>query len=206
MAKKKLGEQLLESRLIKAPQLEEALRLQMKTNELLGKILQKMGFVSEEEVARALAEQMAMPFVTEKDLEACTEFVCPLPLDLRLKRKVFPLSSESGRLRLAMANPFDWRTVDEAAFTTGMKIIPVLATESAIMNVLERQAGPSAGSRDILHGPDAPLRARPEEETRDEPLHSPEAAALLAEALAKIREGLAVIEDVIARYPPPDAR
>jgi hypothetical protein len=206
LAKKKLGEQLLDSRLIQAPQLEEALRLQIKTNELLGKILQKMGFVSEEEVARALAEQMAMPFVTEAELEACRDFVCALPLDLRLRRKIFPLDSENGRLRLAMANPFDWRTVDEAAFTTGLKIVPVLASESAIMNVLERQAGPSAGLRDFLHGPEATAKPEDAPGPRNVPAPSEAPAALLAEALAKIREGLAVIEDVIARYPPPGTR
>ena len=225
MSKKKLGEHLIEARLIKEPQLEEALRLQLKTNELLGKILQKLGFVSEEEVARALAEQLSMPFAAVEELEASRENITMFPLDLASKRKIFPLSSENGRLRLAMANPFDWQTVDEAAFMTGLKIIPVLATESAIMNVLGRHAAPSRGLVDTLPGRDTAAGAEnapaarsgepphyesvemmahrvPDGSSADAPLPSGDLAALLADALAKIKEGLAVLEGAISKIPP----
>jgi hypothetical protein len=225
VSKKKLGEHLIDSRLIKEPQLEEALRLQLKTNELLGKILQRLGFVSEEEVARALAEQLSMPFAAVEELEASRENIKAFPLELALKRKIFPLSSEGGRLRLAMANPFDWQTVDEAAFTTGLKIVPVLATESAITSVLGRISAPSRGLDDTLPGRDAAAGAETAPDARSgEPAHfesiemmarhvsdasSPDAslpagdlAALLADALAKIKEGLAVLEGAISKIPP----
>jgi hypothetical protein len=225
LSKKKLGEHLIESRLIKEPQLEEALRLQLKTNELLGKILQKLGFVSEEEVARALAEQLAMPFAAIEELDACQENINAFPLELALKRKIFPLGTEGGRLRLAMANPFDWQTVDEAAFTTGHKIVPVLATESAIMSVLRRYAGPSrgldgvpsergpGGEAEQPQGPQSagsdrfePIEIRahhvPEGVSAGDPLPPNDPARLLADAVSKIKEGLAALESAISKIPP----
>jgi hypothetical protein len=211
LPKKKLGEHLIESHLIKEPQLEEALRLQLKTNELLGKILQKLGFVSEEQVARALAEQLAMPFAAIEELDACRENIKTFPLELALKRKIFPLGEEGGRLRLAMANPFDWQTVDEIAFTTGHKIVPVLATESAIMSVLDRHCGSSRGLDGAPSGLDPggaiePLDIRTlrssDSVSADRALGPNELAGLLAGALAKIREGLADIEEALSRIPP----
>ncbi len=143
MVKKKLGEYLLSSRLIQEPQLEAALRLQIKTNELLGKVLQSLGFVSEEDVAKALAEQLSMPFASAAELEASWESIMLIPWELAKKRMIFPLKGDNGRMKLAMANPFDWQAVDEVAFTTGQRVIPVLATESSILNALEKHSGSS---------------------------------------------------------------
>jgi len=148
--KRKLGEHLLASQLIKAPQLEEALRLQLKTNELLGKILQNLGFVSEEEVAKALAEQLSMPFASAAELEASWECMKLIPWELARKRLIFPLKGDDGRMKLAMANPFDWQAVDEVAFTTGLKILPVLATESSILNALERHGSSSSVLNSVI--------------------------------------------------------
>ena len=224
MPKKKLGEHLLESHLIDAPQLEEALRLQMKTNELLGKIVQKLGFVTEEDVARALAEQLSMPFAPAEELEAARKNAPRLPQDLALKRKIFPLSSENGRLRLAMANPFDWQTVDEVAFTTGLKVVPVLATESSIRNVLEPQGGPSTGLNGVLAGFDegagrgnvrippigeaesAPSKIEIEHEPDRTPtldsIRRNELVSLLEDAKTRLKEGLAAVEEALSKIPP----
>jgi type IV pilus assembly protein PilB len=138
VGKKKIGQHLLSSRLINVSQLEAALRLQMQTNDLLGKTLRDLGYVSEEGVARALAEQLDMPFATAAEMEASPENLKLIPLELARKRLIFPLKGDHGGLKLAMANPFDWQAVDEVAFTTGLKVIPALATESSILNALEK--------------------------------------------------------------------
>jgi type IV pilus assembly protein PilB len=150
--KKKLGEHLIESGLLRAPQLEEALRLQKETNDLLGKILQSMGLVSEEDVVEVLAKQLAMPIASAEEMKASGAHVKLIPLGLAKKHNVFPLKEENGRLTLAMANPFDWRAADEVSFTTGLKVIPVLATGTAIQKALERQGGSSVGLDNFIRG------------------------------------------------------
>ena len=158
--RKKIGEQLLAAKIIQAPQLEEALTLQAKTNELLGKILQRLGFASEEEVAKALSKQLSVPFVTAAEMESSWDCMKLVPWAMAQKRLIFPMSQTNGVLCLAMANPFDWRTVDEVAFMTSLKVSPVLATESSILNALEKKAETSAViadvNKDISINPDAP--------------------------------------------------
>jgi type IV pilus assembly protein PilB len=157
---KKIGEYLLASKIVQAPQLEEALALQAKTNELLGKILQKLGFASEEEVAKALSKQLSIPFVTAAEMESSWDSMKLVPWAMAQKRVIFPMSQTNGVLCLAMANPFDWRTVDEVAFMTSLKVSPVLATESSILNALEKKPGTSAILADVIKditiNPEAP--------------------------------------------------
>ncbi len=135
---KKLGEFLLAAGQLDPPQLKQALLLQAKTNELLGKILEKLGFVSEDQVAEALSKQLAIPFVNPHELVTTPDILKLIPLDTAEKRVVFPLALKDKKLTLAMANPFDFRIADEISFITGAKVVPVLATESAIRTALEK--------------------------------------------------------------------
>ncbi len=143
--KKKLGEHLIESGAIREPQLKDALLQQEKTKELLGKILLKMGCLGEEDLAKALAAQFSIPIASVEDLEGSWDQMKLIAHDLAKKHNIFPLKEENGRLILAMANPFDWRAADEVSFTTGLKVIPVFATETAIQKALEKQGGSSIG-------------------------------------------------------------
>ena len=146
--KKKIGELLLAAKIIQEPQLREALALQAKTNELLGKILQKLGYASEEDVAKSLSSQLSIPFVTAAELESSWDR--SIPWDMAQKRVIFPMNQVNGAFCLAMANPSDWRTVDEVAFITGLKVLPVLATESAILKALEKKTGTAGGLAKVI--------------------------------------------------------
>ena len=60
----RLGEMLLERKLITTEDLERALELQKERGEKLGKTLVDLGFVAMRDVLAALSDQLGMPLIT----------------------------------------------------------------------------------------------------------------------------------------------
>ena len=60
----RLGEMLIERRLITAEDLERGLELQRERGDKLGKILVDLGFLAGRDMLAALSDQMAVPLVT----------------------------------------------------------------------------------------------------------------------------------------------
>src|SRR5205823_1215578 len=69
MARKRIGELLLERKVITVPQLEEGLALHRQTRQRLGVALIQKGFVTEEQLVQVLSEALSIGTV---DLKATT--------------------------------------------------------------------------------------------------------------------------------------
>ncbi|ACX52817.1 general secretory pathway protein E [Ammonifex degensii KC4] len=135
--KKRLGERLVEEGLITREQLEEALKIQARTGELLGQVLVRMGAISEEDLNRVLGISSS----ATKELQVSPELLKLVPEDLARSRKVFPLKKEGNRLFLLMANPLDITTIDDLRLWTGLEIEPVKAEEREIRALINRHYG-----------------------------------------------------------------
>ena len=137
---KPLGQRLVEAGLINDTQLQSALREQQKTREYLGRILIRLGYVSEEAVAAALSAQARVKYV---DLGQYS----PQPEALQLVQEKFarehhlvPLSYVGKVLVVAMANPLDIITIDEVRRMSKGPVEVVGATQSEVLEALDRLA------------------------------------------------------------------
>lgn len=63
LTKKRLGELLIEEGLLKDKQVDDALKEQKEKGGLLGEVLVKLGYVSEADIARAIARQFGLPYI-----------------------------------------------------------------------------------------------------------------------------------------------
>jgi CheY-like chemotaxis protein len=137
--KKYLGDLLVEAGLITPLTLSRALDRQRGSRKRLGEVLEEMGVITQEELVSALAKQLrlkiAKGFASHSFPETILKYV---PADLAVSRSVFPLKSADGMLAVALPDPFDADTIDFLAKKTAMKIIPVLATRSEIMEAVSR--------------------------------------------------------------------
>jgi type II secretion system protein E len=134
-----LGQILLDHGAIREEALDEALAAQNTSGNALGRSLIANGACSEAQVLKALGEQLDIQFIESiPDLNVEPEAVQIFPAQLALKRQVMPLSLKSGAVELAIADPFRFDVIDEAAFVTGRPIRPVLAPESEIRRLTER--------------------------------------------------------------------
>ena len=107
MGRVRLGECLVRDNKLSARDLEQALVAQQEMGDLLGRVLVRLGLVSEIDVAQALSRQLDIPFVAADDFpELMPEVEGLLPSFLQANH-VFPLALRDGALHVAMATPQD---------------------------------------------------------------------------------------------------
>src|SRR5437763_6876173 len=140
----RLGEMLLERRLISAEDLERALELQKERGDKLGKTLVDLGFIAMRDVLAALSEQLTIPLVTiDGPPAASAETETLAPRFLRQFR-CLPIGREDHTVTLAMADPLDFETLAAVRNCTGLKVNPVLAAEQEILDAIDKYYGDSA--------------------------------------------------------------
>lgn len=142
MARKRIGEVLLERGLITVPQLDAALRRHRPGSERLGATLVALGALSEVQLTATLAEMQGLQVIDLARAEPEWSAVHLLPADFCLRHQLFPvaLRDEPGRriLTVAMADPLDLPALDAVERRTGCKARAVLATGSSIRGAIAR--------------------------------------------------------------------
>ncbi len=133
MPRKKMGEILLEKKLITEQDLDKALLKQKGQKKPLGEILEEMDLVLEEDIAQTLATQFGFPFVKKiARFKFSRDTLSKVDSDTALTKLIFPLKIEGKSLYLAMANPLDMPVQSELSFKLGLRIAPCVATPTEI--------------------------------------------------------------------------
>ena len=134
----KLGERLVARKLISSDELEQALELQKERNEKIGKILVDLGFIAQREVMAELSAQLGIPLVTIDAAPATGPELDGLSPRFLRQSKIFPLSFDGSELTLAMADPLDFEVLSSVANSTGLRVLPVLANETELVEAIDR--------------------------------------------------------------------
>jgi type IV pilus assembly protein PilB len=133
----KLGDMLLQSKLISKEQLGSALEYQKAIGGKLGVILVKLNFIRETTLAEFLSDQQKIPIVQIKDRRPDPEVMKLIPREFAEKHEFLPLSRDGEVLTVVTPDPMDYQAIDELAFTTGLKIQTVLATRTEVTKALQ---------------------------------------------------------------------
>src|ERR1700736_5128434 len=140
----RLGEILIERKLISAEDLERALELQKERGDKIGKTMVDLGFVAMRDVLAALSDQLGVPLVSiEGPPAASAETESLSPRFLRQFR-CLPVGRDDHTVTLAMADPLDVETIAAVRNCTGLKINTVLAAEQEILDAIDKYYGESA--------------------------------------------------------------
>jgi hypothetical protein len=138
----RLGELLVNEKLITREHLEEALQAQVIFGGKLGTIMIEMGLLSEKTMTGALKQLLGFPCAQPEDLEDIPRNVIEIiSLELAEKHMVIPVAVSGRKLTLAMADPRDIQAIDEISFRTGYIILPMLSLEVRLYFALERYYG-----------------------------------------------------------------
>ena len=169
----KLGEVLVKANKLTPEQLNLALAEQQKSKEYyLGEILVQQGLSTDEDIASALAELAGVPRVN-LETHPIDPAAALIPGSFSKKHQIVPLSTENGRIQVAMTNPLNIVLLDEIKLITRKEVDVLVATENDIRKAREALYAEGAG---------------------DERTASEKTAASLAEAIKKT-EGLDLAED-----------
>ncbi len=101
----RIGEILIQKKLINWDQLQEALSEQKMTKEYTGTILVRKGFVSDLLLYKALAEQYQVRFVDLARIKINPKAVEKLPKSIAEKYGIMPIELHDDILTLGSANP-----------------------------------------------------------------------------------------------------
>jgi hypothetical protein len=112
---KRLGDLLVSKGLVDADQLAEALVESRQKGDLLGRVLLRRGFVFEEELARTLAEQWGLPFVSLYRIGVDARAVRLVPPDIGLRYAAIPVRFVEGVPQVAFADPSDPEAIEAIA-------------------------------------------------------------------------------------------
>jgi type IV pilus assembly protein PilB len=139
----RLGDLLIKEKVITPEQLEAGLKAQRETGSRLGSVLVKLGFVSEEEVTNFVSRQYGVPAINLSYFEIDPTVAKLIPYETAKRYQVLPLSRVGASLTLAMVDPTNVFAMDDIKFMTGFNIEPVVASEQAILERIEKVYGSS---------------------------------------------------------------
>jgi type IV pilus assembly protein PilB len=137
-ANRRLGDLLVTEGLITQEQLLRALAEQKDGSEKLGSVLVRLGLVKEEPLIGFLSRQYGIPSITLSPLQVESDVLRLVPAAIARKYEVMPLKRTGNTLTLAMADPGNLLALDSVAFMTSLQVLPVVATQGAIRQTIER--------------------------------------------------------------------
>lgn len=138
MARKKLGEMLVEAGVITDQALRMALSEQKRWGGTLGRTLVDMKALSEHELVDALSKQLALPTIDLDHVEIHTTVLDIIPGELAEQYSVVPFAQPMKFLDVAMADPTNLGVIDELRIRTQLNIRPYLAGPKMIERALAK--------------------------------------------------------------------
>jgi type IV pilus assembly protein PilB len=139
----RLGDLLVKEKVITQEQLEQATKLQKDSQTRLASALVKLGFLSDEDVTNFLSRQYGVPAINLSYFEIDPAVVKLIPFETAKRYQILPLSRVGASLTIAMVDPTNVFAMDDIKFMTGFNIEPVVASESSIIEGIDKAYGTS---------------------------------------------------------------
>ena len=127
-----LGDILVKSGLISIQELDLA-RKQKDTNEFLGDFFVRGGLLDESKIIAALQKNLGVDFIDLREIAISQNVARCLPKELCEKSRLIPIKLDGSTLTVAMADPSDIITCDNIGRVTGLRVVPLLAASSQII-------------------------------------------------------------------------
>ncbi len=136
--KLRLGDVLLQQRVISQQQLQQTLELQRQTGKKVGRLLIETGVITEELLANGLARQLRIPYVNLKTFPFRSDVVKLLPESAARRFRALVLEDKGETLLVAMADPLDLFAFDELTRLLKRTIAMAAAPETQLALMFDR--------------------------------------------------------------------
>ncbi|PIU40285.1 MAG: hypothetical protein COT00_02505 [Candidatus Omnitrophica bacterium CG07_land_8_20_14_0_80_50_8] len=135
---KKLGEILIDSKLITQQNLDRGLQVQKEKGGLLGQVLVSLGLVTEEAIAQALTAQYGFPFLPLGGYEIDKNVAKSIPENVAKQYGLVAVDRVGNVLTVAMSNPLNEQAVEDIEMVTHFKIQLFVSTATDINEAIKR--------------------------------------------------------------------
>jgi type IV pilus assembly protein PilB len=124
---------LVRNKLLDEKKVAEAKKASRTSNISVGDALIKLGYVSPELVAKAMAKGQGIEYIKLDGIEVAYEIVTLVPESLAREHGMLAVSDDDGVLKVVMANPDDLEALDKLQFVVNRKIKVAIAPKEAVM-------------------------------------------------------------------------
>ena len=134
----RLGETLVQQKLISQEQLKLALDEQRRSGRKLGRILVENGFVTEDQICEGLARQFNIPYVNLKFVNIPPDIARKLPETQARRHRAIVLEERKNTYLVAMTDPSDLFAYDEIARVLKRDIDLAVVNEALLLQTIDR--------------------------------------------------------------------
>src|SRR3990170_8659497 len=152
----RIGELLLKEKRISPEQLQEALNYQRTSGGKLGANLVILGFVKDDEITALLSKQYGVPSIALNQFEIDPAVIKLVPAETARKYQIVPLSRAGATLTIAMTDPTNVFAMDDVKFMTGYNVEPVVASETALLDAIDKYYGVATTGQKVVTEVDSP--------------------------------------------------
>ena len=136
--KVRLGDLLVQQKLISLEQLQFVLEQQKRSGRKLGRVLVDNGFITEDQISEALAKQLNIPYINLKYYNPNLEVVRSLPENQARRFRALALEERNGAILVGMTDPTDLFAFDEIARILKRDIDVAVVTEGQLLETIDR--------------------------------------------------------------------
>lgn len=146
----RIADALVEDGLLSTKQVTELLELQKKEGTRLLKLILEKSYVSEVDMVVSMGRVLNVPPVNLPRIGIPQEVAGLVSRELATNHKVIPVSRLENRLFLAMADPLNVLALDDVKRITKMDVMPMIASEKAILDKLNNLDSARGSMEDII--------------------------------------------------------
>lgn len=136
--KVRLGEILVQQKLLSNEQLQFSLTEQKRTGRKLGRVFIENGFVTEEQISSALAKQLDIPYINLKFFNIKPEVIRMLPETQSRRFRALVLEERRTGILVGMADPTDLFAYDEISRALKNSLELAVVNESELIQTIDR--------------------------------------------------------------------
>ena len=164
----RIADALVEDGLLSVKQVEELLEQQKKEGTRLLKLILEKSYVSELDMVVSMGRVLNVPPVNLGRIGIPQEVAGLVPREMATNHKVLPVARLDNKLFLAMADPLNVLALDDVKRSTKLEVMPMIASEKAILDKLNNLDGGRSTMEDIIQ--DAQRQAKEEAEAEEDSL------------------------------------
>jgi MSHA biogenesis protein MshE len=134
----RLGEILLQQRLISADDLDKSLEEQKRTGRKLGRVIVDLGYVTETQISEAFARQLNIPFIDLPKFNVKAELINKLSEAQARRFRCCVLEDKGSSYLIGMVDPTDLFAYDELSRLLPKDIELAVVQEDSLLLLIER--------------------------------------------------------------------
>ncbi|MFZ1685642.1 MAG: ATPase, T2SS/T4P/T4SS family [Candidatus Zixiibacteriota bacterium] len=150
IARKKIGDLLVDRGYITPDQLAAALAEQVSTGKRLGQLLIEHGDITEDQLIDTISERLGIPQVSLSSMVLAPNVIQKVSAETARRYTVMPIFLIGNTLTLAMADPLNIIAIDEIKYQTGCDIKRAVARASEIKQAIDQYYSVGDSLNDIV--------------------------------------------------------